>query len=258
MAAGLKLDARRKKILDILEQDGKVRVSELSEWLNTSVVTIRNDLDSLENSGYLERVPGGAVQSDRNRSNLQFIRHRDQLREEKKAIARACACVIRDGATIMMNSGTTTFYVAQELKRFSELNIVTNSLAIAQELGALSSFRVILLGGNINVQYAFTHGGDVHDQLRRYRADYSILAAEGADMNVGVTTFHAEEAVVDRLMLERANTHILAVDHTKLGREGFSFVTELSDIHMIATDNQADPAVLERFKASGIRILQSE
>ena len=107
----------------------------------------------------------------------------------RERIARACARVIRDGATIMMNSGTTTFYVAQELKRFSELNIVTNSLAIAQELGSLSSFRVILLGGNINVQYAFTHGGDVHDQLRRYRADYSILAAEGADMNGGVTTW---------------------------------------------------------------------
>lgn len=254
----LKLDVRRKKILDLLYRDGQVRMSQLTKLLSASAVTIRSDLDALERDGYLERVQGGAVQTDKNRSNLQLLLRKQELREEKLYIAELCAELIPDGSTVLFNSGSTTYYVAQMLRKKKNLNIVTNSLAIAEELGGMQSFRVILLGGYINVQYSFTYGGDTQDQLRRYRADFAVLSTEGVDAKTGLTTMHAEEAVVDRQMIERAGTTIVVADHTKLCREGFSYVTELDSADILVTDSKADPAALEVIRNASIRIVNGK
>ena len=254
MAGELKIDTRRKKILDLLRRDGQVRVTQLSDALGATVVTIRSDLDALEQDGYLERTQGGAIQTVKNYYNLEFQRRKQEHMEEKKAIAAAAAALVRDGDTLFINSGTTTYFTAIELKQRKNLNVVTNSISVALELGGLPTFRIILLGGDINAQYSFTYGEDAKDQISRYRANWAILSIDGVNPGTGITTYHAEEGVIDRIMVERAQTPVIIADSTKLGRESFSLVSALTRGTVLITDRNADRSLTQQIEEVGVDV----
>ena len=254
MAGELKIDVRRKKILEILRRDGQVRVAQLSDALGATVVTIRSDLDALEQDGYLERTQGGAIQTMKNYYNLEFQRRKQEHMENKKAIAAAAAGLVRDGDTLFINSGTTTYFAAVELKQRKNLNVVTNSISVAVELGGLPTFRVILLGGDISAQYSFTYGEDVKEQISRYRANWAILSVDGIQPGAGITTYHAEESVIDRIMMERAQTPIIVADSSKLGRESFSRISALTAQTILITDQNANPDITAQIRADGVDV----
>ncbi|MEN6314591.1 MAG: DeoR/GlpR family DNA-binding transcription regulator [Clostridiaceae bacterium] len=253
---GLKIDVRRKKILELLDRDGQVRVAQLSEILGTTVVTIRSDLAALERSGYLERMPGGAIQTVKNYYNMEFQRRKQENMQYKKAIAVAASNMVSDGETLMINSGTTTFLTAVELKRHKNLNIVTNSISVAVELGAYPTFRVILLGGEINVQYSFIYGNDAMLQLKNYKADKAILSIDGINSDVGLTTYHAEEAVIDRLMMERSRQTVIVADYTKLGHESFFNIGAISGAGSWVTNDCISENQLDKIRALGIEVIK--
>ncbi len=253
--SGLKIDERRKKILEILRRDGQVRVSELSRLLDTTVVTIRSDLDILEQDGFLERIQGGAIQTVKNFYNLDFQHRKQEHMDLKKAIASATADLVRDGETLLINSGTTTYYTAVELKRHKNLNIVTNSISVAIELGAHPTFRVILLGGDINAQYSFTFGKDAQEQLGRYKADKAILSVDGICKDIGLTTYHAEEAVINNTMIERSRETIIVADSSKFNHESFAFVTSLDEIGYWVTDASLDKESKKEIEELGIKVV---
>ena len=250
----LKIDTRRKKILEQLRSDGKVNVLQLSQLLGTTAVTIRNDLTALEREGYLLRTSGGAVLVPRSDDNLSLsLAGKTANAEEKQCIAAAVAAMIKDGDTLFINSGTTTEMIAAALKVRSNLNIVTNSLAAATMLGEVPSFRVVLLGGSINATYGFTHGADAQAQLAKYQADWAILSVDGISVRGGVTTHHAEEAVIDRMMIAGARSAWIAVDPSKIGRAGFARVCDdVQHLNLITTGDSS--ASLEELKSSGMYI----
>lgn len=251
----LKIDVRRKRILELLDREGQVRVAQLSEILGATVVTIRSDLAALERNGYLERIPGGAVQTVKNYYNLEFQRRKQEHMEYKRAIASAASGMVNDGETLLINSGTTTFFTAVELKRHKNLNIVTNSISVALELGEYPTFRVILLGGEINPQYSFTYGNDAIQQLKNYKADKAILSIDGIHSEIGLTTYHAEEAIIDKLMMERARKTVIVADYTKLGHESFANVGAISNAHSWITNDCADKQLLNEIKAVGMEVI---
>lgn len=252
---GLKIDVRRKQIQDILARDGKVRVALLSKQLGASEVTIRNDLAELEKDGYLERVPGGAVLTIKNYYNMDFQQRKQERAKEKMAIAAMAANQVRDGDTLLINSGTTTYFTAMELKRYKNLNIVTNSIYVAMELGDYPTFRVILLGGEINTQYSFLYGNDAIKQLSKYKADKGILSVDGIVVDAGITTYHAEETEINRLMMERSHQCILVADYTKIGHESFSRIGDVSGANICITNKNADSAVLKDIEEKGVEII---
>lgn len=249
-AAGLKIDARRKRILELLERHGQVNAAQLSGMLGATTATIRSDLRALEDEGYAERIQGGAILKTRFQPSAAATANL----AEKKAIARAVAGIIQDGDTLFVNAGTTTREIALALKNHRGLNIVTNSVAVAMELSGLPTIRLVLLGGELNTQYAFTCGGDAQEQLRKYQADYAILSLDGVSVEAGVTTYHADEAIIDRMMVERAGKTLVAADHTKLDRAGFSAICPLGRIHMLVTDGGCGPELAERFRSEGVQV----
>ena len=251
----LKIDTRRSRIIEILNRDGQVKVSRLSEELNATPVTIRSDLDALERDGYLERIQGGAVQTAVNYYNREFIQRKRLGANVKKRIAAAAAELIHDGDTILLNSGTTVYFTAVELKRHKNLRIVTNSLTAAIELGSVPSFHVILLGGEINSRDSFTYGSDVLEQLKRYRANYAILSIDGVCAETGISTLHAEEVMVERMMMERANETIIIADSNKLEKEGFLYVCDTQAVDRLVTNREADPSVIKRLREKRIKII---
>jgi len=255
----LKVDIRRKSILDMLRQNGKVYVSELSRILNVTPVTVRNDLDALEQNGQLIRMSGGAIYRNVNSARLgQTSIAGIAQAEEKMAIAKAIADMIHDGDTLFINSGTTSQLAAAALKEHSNLNIVTNSLGVAVAFENVSSFRVIMLGGELNTKYGFTYGSDALEKLSHYHADWAILSVDGVSFINGITTYHAEEALIDQMMINGASQVLIAADHTKLGHAGFMKVCDCTESIRVVTDRYLSSAARTELIENGIDMIECE
>lgn len=250
-----KLTVRRQRIIDQIGREGKVRVSELSKAFGTSEVTIRNDLTELERMGLLDRVPGGALQTLQSYYNMDFQQRKEQHPDEKRSIAALTTSLIQDGETLFINSGTTTYYVSIELKKFRNLKIVTNSLSVAMELGSNPTFQIILLGGNLNSQYQFTYGIDAVTNLSKYKAEKVILSLDGVSAKAGLTTYHAEEAELIRLMIKRSRSTIIVADHSKIGHESFSLLGPIEQADYLVTNPDVDEQFIQEIKALGINIV---
>ncbi len=230
-----KISIRRNKILEILHKEKKVYIAELSQLFGASLVTIRSDLDAMANEGLLVRMAGGAILPNdvatASRANIENF-------EQKQEIALNAAQLIKDGDTLFINSGTTTLLVAEALKTKSNLSIVTNSLSVATTLGSAPTFRVILLGGTINPQYNFTYGADTQEYLNRFGADWAILSVDGISEDGDISTCHAEEAILDRIMIARAKKVLVVADANKIGRTGFSYVSRCDEKIKILTNKK--------------------
>ena len=252
----LKIDIRRNRILELIRQDGKVVVSELSHKLGATPVTIRNDLTALERDGSLVRTKGGAIlmphQDDGSKSPLLNLRI--DRSDEKQAAAAVVAGMVKDGDTLFINSGSTTQIIANALKERRNLNIVTNSLAAATILGGIPTFRVVLLGGSINATYGFTYGGDAQAQLAKFQADWAFLSVDGVSVRGGITTHHAEEAVIDNMMIDGARSAWIVVDRSKIGRAGFARIGD--DLQQVGLVTSAgDPLETRDLERAGMKIV---
>ena len=225
-----KIDVRRDRIMDMLRSERRVSVSQLSKILATTEVTIRNDLTVMEQQGLLMRVQGGAVPYPTvDEPVIENLKN-------KQAIAQVVASMISDGDTLFINCGTTTQCIAEALKNRKNLNVVTNSVSVAMILSDVPTMRVLLLGGELNAQYGFTYGTNAQEQLDQYQAGWAILAVDGVSENCGVTTYHAEEAILDRMMMDGAAHTLIVADSTKIGRAGFSRVCECGEKLTLVTD----------------------
>ncbi len=249
----LKIDTRRSAILERLRMDGTLSVSQLCKDLGVTPVTMRNDLAALERDGYLIRVRGGAVPSQRLQGSFSTEAH-DEHFLQKQALGVQVAELISDGQTLFLNSGTTTHHIARALHSKKYLNIVTNSLAVAMELGDNPTFHVLLLGGEVSARYGFTSGGDTQDQLCKYTADWAILSVDGISALGGLTTYHPEEAIIDRLMIANAKQILVAATGHKIGRAGFSRICECNARLHLVTDGAAGKAALEELQTQGVKI----
>ena len=253
MANGkLKIDIRRQAILEQLNRDGIVQVAQLSERLGTTQATIRNDLDTLAAEGQLDRIQGGAVRKVK--SGEGWSGSVSPVGQGRRAIAEAVLQYINDGDTLFINSGMTTMAVAEVLSLRKNLNIVTNSLAVANYLAHQADMRLILLGGELNANYGFTYGGDALEQLSRYQPQWSILSVDGVHPEHGITTYHADEAMIDRTMIARAQKTIIVADNRKIGRVGFSHICGIDENQLLITDNCSEETQLERIQNAGATV----
>lgn len=251
----LHVDDRRSKILELLAQKGKVRVTELSKLFEISEVTIRNDLSELEANGLLERVHGGAATSYKSYVTMPIHERMKTNEPEKRAIAKAVAGMISDSDTVLISSGTTTAIVAQELKQAKNLTVVTNSIAVAQELGQHRAGKVILLGGDFNVEYQFTYGDDTLNQLRKYKADKLILSVDGVSAEGGLSSYLHLEAEIYRQMMARVNRTIIVADHAKIGRTSFAHIDTIDKVDVLVTNQKASQEEIRSIADKGIEVV---
>ncbi len=252
--SNMNADKRRKKILDILNEEGKVKVSELSRLFSISEVTIRSDLADLEKENSLERVHGGAIPSMRAYYSMNFYERKTKHAEEKHRIAAYAADMIHDRDTVMIGSGTTSFFIARELKSKKYLKIVTNSINIATEMSDSPYNQIILLGGNIKFPHAFTYGDDTLSVLRKYKADITVLSVDGASAHAGISIQDFEETEVSKLMIEQSRYSVAVMDFSKIGQDAFSQIGPVDCIDHIVTDVNAQSAELDEIAKNGVNI----
>lgn len=251
----LNIEERRKRILDLLHAEGKVKVVELSKLFGISEVTIRGDLDALEKEGLLERVHGGAASTYKSYYNMNFHERMATNQDEKRKIALEAASMINDGDTVILGSGTTPLFVVRELKDKKNLIIITNSLSVAQEGGHNKNNNVIvMLGGNLNAEYQFVWGDDAISQLSKYKADKLVLSSDGVSSEFGVTTYHHLEAELNRQMIARVNKTIVVADYTKMGRSSFAHIAGIDKIDCLISNQNANKDELAAIQEHGIEL----
>lgn len=247
-------DERRQKILEMVSQNGSVKVTELSKIFDTSEVTIRTDLADMEYKGLLTRVHGGAVSSYKPYYSMSLNQRLSTNQSQKEIIAQKIAGMIENNDTIMLNSGTTTLMVFRALPQDYNLSIVTNSISIALEGTSNPNFNIILLGGLINTKYQFTFGDDAIRQLKSYHADKLILSVDGIDAEHGFSTYYDKEAEIDRIMLQQSGVNIVAADHSKFDRRAFTKISDLSVADYIVTDTDIPDALKGKISKNSIKI----
>ena len=253
----LTTDERRDDILSLIRTKGKVRVAELSKRYGISEVSIRRDLEQLELSGHLSRVHGGAVGINKLYVNMDLAERHKTNSVSKKRLAKALAALIEDNDTIMMNSGTTLSYVLHAIQGKKNVTIVTNSIQNAMEASLFPSFNVILLGGEFDSKYQFTHGEDALSGLDNYHATKCILSVDGISSDAGYTLYYSHEAALARKMIECSGQLIVTADSTKISKCAFAKIADVKSGDILVTNNDGDREELARLSGLGVTVYET-
>src|SRR5882757_3478097 len=233
---------RQSLILQAVRSDGSARVSDLTQRLGVSDMTIRRDLEALAQAGLIEKVHGGAVLPGSPSSHEPGFEAKSVLEKpQKEAIARAAAELVTPGTAIALSAGTTTFALAQQLLDVSGLTIVTISVRVASIFGiprAAGQFgatpQVVLTGGVRTPSDALV--GPIADiAIRSLHVDLLFLGCHGIDPVAGLTTPNLAEAETNRAFVQAARRVTVVADHTKWGIVGLSSFAELDEVDTFIT-----------------------
>ncbi|MCT8698150.1 DeoR family transcriptional regulator [Glaesserella parasuis] len=240
----------RQIIVGLVQEQGEVSVEYLAHLFETSEVTIRKDLTALEESGFLLRRYGGAIKLPTEMNEES----QEQLSKQKLAIASAAANQIRDHNRIIIDSGSTTGALVKALHH-SGLVVMTNSLALANELIALECEPTVLMtGGTWDARSESFQGKVAANVLRSYDFDQLFIGADGLDLTRGTTTFN-ELIGLSQVMAEVSREVIVLIESQKIGRKMPNLELEWQQIDKLITDDQLDPNVKQQIEALGVEVI---
>jgi len=249
------IDERRQHILTLIHRQGRALVGELSRALHISQITIRKDLDYLQSKGLIQRTHGGALRLQSGALFDPSLQEKQkQHSREKQRIAAAAAEMVQEGQCVMLDSGTTTSAIAQALKRFSQLTIITNAVNIAADLAG-TDFEVILIGGSLRKNSFSLVGPLAEDVLEEMHADILFLGVDGFDSEIGLTTPNFLESRVNRAMVKASRQVVAVCDSTKFNRRSLSRIVPVSAIHCVITDTDLPPAIAEGLRAQNVEVI---
>jgi DeoR family transcriptional regulator of aga operon len=245
---------RHQAILDLLQKESYIGVSELCEMFNVSAVTIRKDLKLLENKGLLFRTHGGATFenpyiNDRNISEKEKIHIK-----EKNAIALAAVKLIKPEDSIMIGSGTSMQSLAKAINIEGHLNVTTSSLNVSLELTKSLHYDILQLGGNVRHSSSSVTGHFSQAILENISCNLLFLGVDGIDMSYGCTTTSLSEAMLNKKMIQSAQKIIILADSSKFNRKGFGKICDISEIHHIITDSGISDALAQEIRDRGIEL----
>jgi DeoR family transcriptional regulator of aga operon len=247
-------EERRRSILEHLNRDGRVLVTDLAKHFETSQVTIRKDLEILHSHGLVHRTHGGALPSREGALEDPTLREKEKLhRKEKLHIAEAAARMVQEGQVVILDSGTTTTTIARALRKFQNLTIITNAVNIPAELSG-SAVEVILTGGTLRKNSFSLVGPIAEETLRRLNADILFLGVDGFDVHYGLSTPNLLEAKVNRVMVEVAKRSVAVCDSSKFGRRSLSLIVPPTSLQEVITDHGIPRSDLRTLKKAGIEV----
>lgn len=227
---------RRKAIMDMLQDRDVVRVLELCELFQVSQVTIRKDLDMLESRGLVKRTHGGAQKVSQRQPRLNSEGRRLHRSPEKAEVARIAAKFINEGDSVLLNVGSTSAFLCDEIKKMKNIIVITNALHIFADLVDYRNITTFFLGGRVDPDMQITLGGDVVEQLTRYKVDKLFLGMDGVDPVAGATSNNHVEDEIMCQMIAQAKQKYLIVDDFKIGRQAFAHIADLTAFDGIITN----------------------
>ena len=248
------MSERHVAILEILQEQGSVSVSELSEKLNVSEVTIRKDLTALEASNKLYRTHGRAIPISPYIGDRHINEKEKQSVSEKRAIAKKAASLVVENDSILIASGTTILYAAKEMTNFKNLTAITASVSVSSLLSQNKHIDVVQLGGIVRESSVSVVGSFAESMLGYFNCSKLFMGADGVDLEFGVTTTNMMEANLNRMMMDASQKTVLLVDSSKFGKRGFSKICNLDKIDQIITADKVPQHYVNALEDMGIEV----
>ena len=243
------LNQRRVKILHLIREDGHAKVQDLSKIFNVTDVTIRQDLEALEQMGYIQREHGGAfLKGVGSFAKTGQLFNQTHL-EEKKEIAQKAIQFIQEGDSIILDSGSTTTEIAKLLMNYKDLTVITNALNIALILGENHGINLIVTGGEFKAPTLSLTGKMAADSFKLF------LATAGISSDMKLTYPSLSDLVVKSAMIESASKVYLVADCSKIGVSAFASLGSVSLANAIITDSTITEEDFERLKELEVEVI---
>ncbi len=248
-------EQRRRRILELIQEEGSASVKALSEIFGVSEPTIRQDLQKLEAESFVVKSHGGAVlKSIPQQVGSLSLQHTENL-DKKAAIGRMAAEQIADGDAIILDSGSTVTAVAKNLVGKRGLRVITNALNIALTVGANPTFEVMVTGGEFKPPTLSLTGEKAAAFFLQIHVDKLFLATGGVSEEYELTYPGLSDIPVKKAMIRSAGEVYLVADSTKIGVHSFASLGSIEQVHYFITDSGLKPEHQERFERMGIKVL---
>jgi DeoR/GlpR family transcriptional regulator of sugar metabolism len=237
---------RQTLILEHLGRAGGVRVSDLVQILGVSDMTVRRDLEVLEQRGLLDKVHGGAtLRRDGSTDEPGFQAKSVRELVEKDAIGRCAVELVEPGNAVAVTAGTTTYTLARHLAQVPDITVVTNSVPVANVFFEADLGQTVLLTGGLRTVSDALVGPVAVGALHDLHVDLVFMGVHGMDTTAGFTTPNLMEADTNRAMVAAAGRLVVVADHTKWGTVGLSRIARLEDASVLVTDSDISPSARE-------------
>jgi len=244
-----------------LKEHKRLEVHTISELLNVSEVTVRRDLERLENDGFLQRIHGGAVPMEIETVGIDIGQTQDdrsaELRRQHDEIARIACLMIRDGDVVALLSGAINQALARCLSRRSRITVLTNDIMIAMEIGTQSGNTAVLLGGSIARDEPALYGSLTLSNLRNYFVNRLFIELDGVTDQLQLTVRSQEKADLIREALSCAEETVGLVEALSFGRNAFYRLGPATTVHKFITSPLASDEYKSRLFESGLQVFTS-
>ncbi len=249
----VRLTGRQEELIERLRRDRVLSVTAIAEQLQVSTETIRRDVRFLASKGLLIKRHGNVVWPD-DREDAPLQRRMAANMGAKRRIAQAAAREIKDGESLLIESGSTTIYVAEALRGHRNLTAITNSAPIAQLLAAGEGNRVFLAGGEIRADDCAAFGPACLAYIRQFSAETAIISTAAINRELGIMDHHMSEVEVCRALIQRAERVMIVADQTKFLAKGLISACPLSEVDLLITDGQPPPDLAEALDAADVEL----
>jgi DeoR/GlpR family transcriptional regulator of sugar metabolism len=246
------------RVLQLLAKRDALQVAELAHAFSVSEVTVRNDLAELARRGLVARVRGGVRALQRGESELGFDLRLRLEPARKRAIARSAAAMVEEGEAVALDSSTTAYYLALELRAKRELVVVTNGLLIAAALADAPGVTVLVTGGTLRLPAMSLVGDLATDVLRTTRINKGFLGARGVSLERGLMDLNPEEVRIKEAMAAACERVVAVLDGTKWQRSALLSFCGADRVDAIVTDSAAPTSELSRWVAKGAEVVVVE
>ncbi|OWY40349.1 DeoR family transcriptional regulator [Xenophilus sp. AP218F] len=253
----LNTSQRRERIIQQLQSQGSVQVTELAAQFHVSAVTIRNDLAFLEKQGIATRAYGGALLYDPTAASPErTIADKSALNAGvKQRIGKLAATLVASDSRVILDSGTTTQQIARQLGQHQGLIVMTNGLNIANALVDAEGVELFLTGGQLRRKSLSFYGLQAEQALANYHFDMLFLGVDGFDLERGVSTHHEAEARLNRCMCEVAERVVVVTDSSKFRRVSLHKILDTRGIDTLVTDDAIPAEYLDGLRQAGVNVM---
>ena len=237
-------EERQQKILELIQQTGKIRISQLTEQFGVSEVTLRNDLSTLARKGYLTRTHGGALLQEHSifpgKARLSFGGKGVPNLAAKRAIGHKAVEYIESGMNILLDAGTTILEIARNLHGFRDLTVITDSIPVAVELAGEEEITVLLTGGVLRPASLAVIGPESWSMLEGIHVQRAFIGARGVSGKRGFFCGNSIEGETKRRMMAVAEEKFVVADSSKFGATSLVPFADIEDFNYLLTDSLED------------------
>ncbi|MBA3447405.1 MAG: DeoR/GlpR transcriptional regulator [Pseudaminobacter sp.] len=244
---------RHGEILRLVQEAGTISIADLAARLGVSLETVRRDVKPLTSDGSVLKMHG-AIGLPSLAGEAPFERRMRENSAAKRAVAKLVAGTIADGQSIMLDTGTTTSFLARELLGHRRLTVVTNSSDIARTLATVNGNKVYMAGGELRSDSGAAFGVSAIEFVSRFSVDHAVISTGAVDATMGVMDYDLEEAEFARMVLSRGARSVVVTDHTKFGRQGLVQVCGFSGFSELATDRPPPRDIALALEEAGTRL----